>query len=146
MIGVFVGADETTTSGRSAEGATADVRADIRTRAVLASFRPTPWIKIAGGPALMRRRIAFESDGPVFRDSALGWLAAADAKFVRRPMTEERPPVFGYLTVQYRDARPLEVGATAVPEYGPSRQWLGWPPQRVRMSHWMVGLGIGFEI
>lgn len=146
MVGLFLGADETTTSGRTPEGSSMAARVNVRTRAVLASYRPTPWLKIGAGPALMRRLLEFESTGLAFSGDTPGWLATADAKFARRPLTPEQPPAFGYVTVQYRGSPGLAVPATQVPLYGSDRRYAAWPAERLRTSHWMIGLGVGFEI
>ena len=146
MLGLFLGDDETTTAGRFPSGGSEDVRANIRTRALVASFRPTPWLKFEAGPALIHRLLDFESGGPKFGGTVVGWLAGGDVKFVRRPMTPEHPPFFGYLTAQYRNGPGVYVPAMALPVYGAPRQLLTWPAQQVRMSHWMAGIGFGFAI
>lgn len=146
MAGGLADVLETTTHGRTPAGGSLSARANVKTRAVLASFRPTPWVKVEAGPALMHRLLEFESTALTVRDDAIGWVAGADAKFARRPMTPEHPPWFAYVTAQYRGAPSLDVPATTVPLYGSGRQQLGWPAQHVRMAHWLVGVGFGFEI
>lgn len=146
MAGALADVLETTTHGRTPEGGSVSARANVKTRAVLASFRPTPWIKVEAGPALMHRLIEFEGTSVTMRDDAIGWVAGADGKFVRRPMTPEHPPWFGYFTAQYRGAPSMDIAATRVALYGSGRQLLGWPTQRLRMAHWMLGVGFGFEI
>lgn len=146
MLGFFLGADQTTTTGRFTDGDTVMVQANVKTRAILASFRPTPWVKVAAGPALLERRLDFVQDGPKLEASALGWLVAGDAKLARRSYTPTHPPTFGYVTAQYRSSPGFDVPALVVPVYGAPRQFVSWAPQRVRMSHWMVGFGVGFEI
>ena len=145
MAGVLADVLETTTYGRTPDGGSLGARANVKTRALLVSFRPTPWVKVEAGPALMHRLFEFESTRLTLRDDAIGWIAGADAKFARRPMTPEHPPWFGYFTAQYRGAPALAVPATVVPLYGSGRL-LGWPAQRVRMAHLMLGVGFGFEI
>ena len=147
MGGILADVLETTTHGRTPEGMSLSARANIKTRALLVSFRPTPWIKVEAGPAVLHRLVEFESTGIRLGGDAIGWVAGADAKLVRRPMTPEHPPFFAYVTGQYRGAPPIEVPRTAVPLYGaPRPQLVTWPAEHLRSSHWMIGLGIGFEI
>jgi hypothetical protein len=147
MAGVLADVLDTTTHGRTADGLTVSAHANIKTRAVLASFRPTPWVKVEAGPALMHRLLDFESTGIRIADDTIGFVAGADAKFVRKAMTPEHPPLFGYVTAQYRGAPSLRVPPVSVPLFGsPQPQFATWPAQRLRMSHWVIGLGIGFEI
>jgi hypothetical protein len=147
MAGVLADVLETTTHGRTPDGLSMSARANIKTRAVLASFRPTPWIKVEAGPALMHRLLEFESTGIRTADDAIGFVAGADAKFVRKPMTPEHPPLFGYATAQYRAAPSMRVPSVSVPLFGsPQPHSVTWPAQHLRTSHWVIGLGIGFEI
>jgi len=147
MGGFLADVLETTTHGRTPEGLAVSATANIKTRALLLSFRPTPWIKVEAGPALMHRVLEFESTGIRLRSDAVGWVAGGDAKLVRRPLTPEHPPFFAYVTGQYRGAPPIEVPATGVPLYGSLRpQVVTWPAQHLRSSHWMIGVGLGFEI
>jgi hypothetical protein len=146
MVGLFVGADQTTTSGRSPAGASLLARADVKTRALLASYRPTPWLRLGAGPALLDRQLTFERTNQTFGGTDVGWVANGEAKFVRRQMTAEHPAVFGLATVQYRDSPALSVPALSLPLYGSDHRYAAWPAQPVRMSHWMIGLGFGFEI
>jgi hypothetical protein len=146
MIGFFTGSDGRTAYGQVPEGGSVSIHANVRTRAVLASFRPTAWVKVALGPAIVRRRVEFRNDGQTFASPALGWIAAADVKFLRRPVTPLHPPRFGYVTAQYRGVPALDVPATPMTVYDKKQQTVWWPAQRVRMSHWMIGVGFGFEI
>jgi hypothetical protein len=145
MVGVWIGADETKTEGRSHAGTYARVVANVHTRALLFSYRPNPWLKLGAGPAVMRRLVAFD-DGQTFHGKALGWVTAAEAKFARKPMTPEHPPGFGYVTAQYRATPGVSLPQTTLPVYSSGRATLPWPAERVRMSHWMFGVGVGFEI
>ena len=63
MAGLVADVLETTTHGRTPDGLSLSARANIKTRAVVASFRPTPWIKVEAGPAVMHRLLEFESTG-----------------------------------------------------------------------------------
>lgn len=147
MAGVLADVLETTTHGRTPEGWSVSARANIKTRALLASFRPTPWIKLEAGPALMHRRLEFESAGVTIADDAIGFVVGADAKFVRKPTTPEHPPYFGYVTAQYRGAPSFAVPPSAVALNGsPRPRFVEWPAEHVRASHWMIGVGFGFEI
>jgi len=131
-----------------------DAHEDIKTRALIVSFRPNAWIKVGAGPALHERAFdlfaaqrAVADVGP--HDSALGWVASGELKFRRAPSTDDHPPLFGHVVAQYRaagsavsDTAELSLGTT----YGGTN--LGsvtWPATSLRFSHWMVGVGIGLE-
>src|SRR5260221_2997838 len=58
-LGFIASAVETETSGRAADDATTVVKANIRSEALVLSFRPTPWIKVGAGPAMHRRLLTF---------------------------------------------------------------------------------------
>jgi len=146
MVGLFLGADQTTTSGRTPAGASLLARVNVKTRALLASYRPTPWLRLATGPALLDRALTFERTDVSFGGTEVGWVASGEAKFVRRPMTPAHPPMFGLVTVQYRDSPALSLPAVDLPLYGSDHRYAAWPAQQLRMSHWMIGLGFGFEI
>jgi len=145
MLGVFVGADESTTLGRSPNGDSISVRTSVKTRALLASYRPAPWLRFAAGPSVIHRLLDF-GNGQIVGGDTLGILAAADAKFARRPRTLTHPARFGYVTAQYRETPALDVPWMAVPLGNGPLRVVPWPTQRVRMSHWAIGLGVGFGI
>jgi len=146
MVGVFVSTVPTDTVGRAADGGQAYVKESVNSRALLVSYRPSPWIRIGAGPALHRRSLELIGSDSVTREQRLGWLGSADVKVFRRPLSYEHPPTYGYLTAQYRGAPALNVPAGSLAVSGPERRFLPWPGQRVRTSHWMIGVGVGFEI
>ena len=93
-----------------------------------------------------RRLVEFPLADRVTREQRLGWVAGADMKIVRRPLSYEHPPTFGYVTAQYRGSPALRVPAGSLPLSGSDRGSVLWPSQRVRTSHWVIGVGVGFEI
>ena len=146
MVGFLISSFGTSTVGQAADGARAHAESSVVSRAVLLSYRPNPWMKIGAGPALHRRTVeVFGGDGAT-REQQLGWIGSAEIKFARRPLTYERPPTFGYITAQYRGAPALHVPAGSLAVNGRDRRVVSWPAQRVRTSHWMIGVGVGFEI
>ena len=146
MVGVIISDLKTETEGRAADGGQAVMVAAVLTRGLVVSFRPNPWLKIGAGPALHRRSAGFQG-GAETGAEALGWLASGEAKFARGKRAPGRPPAFGYAIAQYHDAPPLSVPAMTTPVIGRTQMSvLTWPPQTVRTSHWMFGLGVGFEI
>lgn len=146
MVGALVSTFGHDTVGRDAEGGLAHVQTAVLSRALLVSYRPNPWIRIGAGPALHRRTVEFPLADRVTREQRLGWVAGGDVKIVRRPLSYEHPPAFGYLTAQYRGAPALRVPAGPLPVSGFDRRSVPWPGQRVRTSHWLIGVGFGFEI
>jgi hypothetical protein len=146
MVGFIVSNVKTETEGRPADGGAAVMRATVITGGLVVSYRPNPWLKIGAGPALQRRSAGFIGS-PEFRQDALGWLASGEAKFARGKRAPAHAPPFGYAIVQYRDAPPLSLPSMTTPVIGAAHMTtLSWPPQTVRTSHWMFGLGVGFEI
>lgn len=146
MVGVLISGFGISTVGQDADGGRAHVESSIVSRALLVSYRPNPWMKIGAGPALHRRTVeVFGMDGAT-RGQQLGWLGSAEVKFARRPLTYDRPPAFGYITAQYRGAPALHVPAGSLAVSGLERRAVAWPAHRVRTSHWMIGVGVGFEI
>jgi hypothetical protein len=146
MVGVLISGFGISTVGQAADGGRAHVDSSIVSRALLVSYRPNPWMKIGAGPALHRRTVELlGADGPA-RSQRLGWLGSAEVKFARRPLSYAHPPSFGYITAQYRGAPALPVPAASLAVNGRERRIVSWPAQRVRTSHWMIGVGFGFEI
>jgi hypothetical protein len=146
MVGVLVSTVGLSTVGRDADGGLAYVQSRVVSRALLVSYRPTPWIRIGAGPALHRSSVELPLANRVTSEQRLGWAAGGDVKIVRRPLSYQRPPTFGYVTAQYRGALSLRVPAVSLPLSGPDRRSISWPSQRVRTSHWVIGVGVGFEI
>jgi len=144
MVGLLTSGNGTDTTGRAADGAMAYVHAATRSRALLVSYRPNPWIRIGAGPALHRRTLVVYGSGSETRVQRLGWIGSADVKFARKPLTYQHPPSFGYVSAQYRGMPALYVppGSLSVGD----RRSLPWPGQRVGFSHWLIGVGVGFEI
>jgi hypothetical protein len=87
-----------------------------------------------------------DADGGLAHEQRLGWVAGGDVKIRRRPLSYAHPPTFGYLTAQYRGAPALRLPAGPLPLSGLEKRSVSWPSQRVRTSHWLIGVGIGFEI
>lgn len=145
MIGFLISSVETETEGRPPGGAGASMSGGVLTRALVLSYRPNAWFKIGAGPALHRRSAGFGGH-PVFRDEAAGWVGGGEAKFARSHRSPQRAPAFGYVLAQYRQVPPLDVPSMALPAQGVPTHARVWEAQRVRTSHWAIGLGIGFEI
>lgn len=144
MVGFIVSDVQTETEGRAADGGAAFMRATMVTQALVVSVRPNSWFKFGAGAALHRRGAGF-TGGPEFREDAVGWVASGEAKFARGKRSSS--PRFGYAIVQYREAPPLSVPAMTARITGRTNVTvLNWPPQTVRTSHWMFGVGIGLEI
>jgi hypothetical protein len=147
MVGLLISTLASSTVGQAANGDLAHVDASVLSRALIVSYRPTPWIRIGAGPALHRRTLEFpRGEGALTREPGWGWLASADVKFFRRPLSSQHAPVFGYVTAQYRGAPAMRAPAGSLPFGGVDRRELPWPAQRIRAAHWMVGVGFGFEI
>jgi hypothetical protein len=144
MVGYLTAGSGTDTMGRAADGGMAYVHAATRSRALLVSYRPNPWIRVGAGPALHRRTLIVNGSGDDTRLTTLGWVGSADVKFARRALTYEHPPSYGYVTAQYRGMPALRVppGSLSVGD----KRSLPWPGQRVGFSHWLIGVGVGFEI
>jgi hypothetical protein len=145
-LGFIASAVETETSGRAADQATTVVKANVRSEALVLSFRPTPWIKVGAGPAMHRRLLTFHDRDATVRSDEAGWLANSEVKFARRAADSMHPARFGLITGQYRNAGHIDVPSMPVALYGRERRLIAWPAQRVRASHWMIGVGIGVEI
>jgi hypothetical protein len=145
MAGALVSTFGFSTTGRDADGGLAHVQSKVVSRALIVSYRPTPWIRIGAGPALHRSTVGFPLADRATREQRLGWVAGGDVKIVRRPLSFQHPPTFGYLTAQYRGARAVRAPAGSLP-VGSNGRSVPWPGQRVRTSHWIIGLGLGFEI
>jgi hypothetical protein len=145
MVGALVSTFGLGTVGRAEDGGLAHVESTVVSRALLVSYRPTPWIRIGAGPALHRSTVEFPLANRETREQRLGWVAGGDVKFVRRPLSFQHPPTFGYLTAQYRGAPAIRAPAGSLP-VGSNERSVTWPGQRVRTSHWMIGVGVGFEI
>ena len=146
MVGGLISTFAHSTVGRDTEGGLAHVSTGVLSRAVVVSYRPNPWIRIGAGPALHRRTVEFPLADRLIREQRLGWVAGGDVKIVRRPLSYQHPPTFGYLTAQYRGSPSLRVPPGSLPLSGLDRRSISWPGQRVRTSHWMIGVGVGFEI
>jgi hypothetical protein len=146
MVGVLVSTFGLSTVGQADDGGIAHVHSTIVSRALIVSYRPTPWIRIGAGPALHRSTVEFPLADRATREQRLGWIAGGDVKFMRRPLSYQHPPTFGYLTAQYRGAPSVRVPAGSLPLSGFDRRSVSWPGQRVRTSHWIIGVGVGFEI
>ena len=146
VVGALASTFTNSTVGRDADGGLAHVHTGVVSRALLVSYRPNPWIRIGAGPALHRRLVEFPLADRVTREQRLGWVAGGDVKIRRRPLSYAHPPTFGYLTAQYRGAPALRLPAGPLPLSGLEKRSVSWPSQRVRTSHWLIGVGIGFEI
>lgn len=145
MVGFLISDVETETEGRPPGGVGATVQGGVRTRALIVSYRPNAWFKIGAGPALHRRSAGFGGH-PQFREEAFGWVESGEVKFARRHRSPDGPPAFGYVLGQHRHARPLDVPSMTMPFQGTGIAVPSWPAQRVRTSHWVFGVGVGFEI
>ncbi len=145
MVGALISTFGLSTVGRAEDGGVAHVETEVMSRAVLVSFRPNSWLRVGAGPALHRRTVEFPLADRIRREQSLGFVAGGDMKIVRRPMSSQHPPTFGYLTAQYRGAPALRAPATWLP-VGSAGRAVPWPGQRVRTSHWIIGVGVGFEI
>jgi hypothetical protein len=145
MVGALMSTFGLSTVGRADDGSVAHVQSEVRSRALMVSYRPNPWIRIGAGPALHRRTLELPRADLVTREQRLGWVAGADLKIVRRPLSFQHPPTFGYLTAQYRGSPAVHAPAASLPVGSNGRSVL-WPGQRVRTSHWIIGVGVGFEI